>query len=160
MSLERHESIDIHREASRGIANLLSSFRHQATIIEDGLPGLVRLAFSQDEECSYNAAMSFRKLAPNLKSHPVLVYAGAYKALFHLMKLPHQNTQRQAAAALRDLSANPEYKLRCAEDGGIPVIRIVSFSWKCRIAALIVIIHTFDIPYFISITNYISHFIK
>lgn len=63
--------------------------------------------------------MSFRKLAPNLKSHPVLVYAGAYKALFHLMKLPHQNTQRQAAAALRDLSANPEYKLRCAEDGGI-----------------------------------------
>lgn len=122
VSLERHESIDIHREASRGIANLLSSFRHQATIIEDGVPGLVRLAFSQDEECCYNAAMSFRKLAPNLKSHPVLVYAGTYKALFHLMKLPHQNTQRQAAAALRDLSANPEYKLRCAEDGGIPAM--------------------------------------
>lgn len=122
VSLERHESIDIHREASRGIANLLSSFRHQATIIEDGVPGLVRLAFSADQECCYHSAMSFRKLAPNLKSHPVLVYAGTYKALFHLLTLPHQNTQRQAAAALRDLAANPEYKLRCAEDGGIPAM--------------------------------------
>jgi hypothetical protein len=36
------QAIDIFREASRTIANLLSSFEHQATIIEEGIPGLVR----------------------------------------------------------------------------------------------------------------------
>ena len=49
------------------------------------LSGLVLLAYSTDEECSYHAALSFRKLAPNLKSHPIIVYAGGFKALFHLM---------------------------------------------------------------------------
>jgi hypothetical protein len=119
IALEAHKSLDIQREATRGIANLLSSFRHQAAFIEDGIPGLVHLAFSTDEECSYHAAMCFRKLSPNLKSHPIMVYAGAFKALFHLLKSSNVNTQKQAAAALRDICANPDYKLKCAEEGGI-----------------------------------------
>lgn len=122
ISLEKHDSLDIQREATRGIANLLSSFRHQSTVIEDGIPGLVQLSYSSDVEVCYHAAMSFRKLSPNLKAHPVLVYAGAFKALFRLVGMPHLNTQKQAAAALRDLCANPEYKARCAEDGGIPTL--------------------------------------
>jgi hypothetical protein len=32
VSLEKHDSLEIHREATRGIANLLSSFRHQVKI--------------------------------------------------------------------------------------------------------------------------------
>lgn len=121
-SLEKHTSLDIQREATRGIANLLSSFRHQASIIEGGIPGLVHLCYSDDEECCYHAALSFRKLSPNLKSHSVMVYAGAFKALFRLMSLAHLNTQKQAASALRDMCANPEYKVRCAEDGGLPAL--------------------------------------
>jgi len=122
VSLEKHNSLEIHREATRGIANLLSSFRHQSTIIQEGIPGLVQLSYSGDDEVCYHAALSFRKLCPNIKSHPVMVYAGVYKALFNLISLPNVNTQHQAASALRDLSANPEYKLKCAEDGGIEVM--------------------------------------
>jgi hypothetical protein len=38
--------------------------------------GLVKLAYSTDEECAYHAALSFRKLAPNLTAHPIIIYAG------------------------------------------------------------------------------------
>jgi vacuolar protein 8 len=45
-----------------------------------------------------------------------------FKALFHLMKSPHFNTQKQAASALRDLAANSDYKLKLAEEGGIAAL--------------------------------------
>ena len=61
VALVDHDAVDIHREASRAIANLLTSFHHQAEIIEDGLPGLIHLALSPDPECQYNAALAFRK---------------------------------------------------------------------------------------------------
>jgi hypothetical protein len=122
VALEAFHNIDIQREATRGIANLLSSFRHQSMIIEEGIPGLVTLSYAEDLEACYHSAMSFRKLTPNIKSHAVMVYAGAYKALFQLVSMPQLLIQLQAAAALRDLCANPDYKLKCAEDGGIPVL--------------------------------------
>jgi hypothetical protein len=40
VSLQSHDSLDIQREATRAISNLLSSFRHQGTIMEDGIPGM------------------------------------------------------------------------------------------------------------------------
>jgi hypothetical protein len=107
---------------------LLSSFRHQAAIIEDGVPGLIHLAKSEDEDCSYQAALCFRKLSPNLKSHPVMVYAGVFQALFHLMTSTNINTQKQAASALRDICANPDYKVKCAEEGGIQALIRLSRS--------------------------------
>jgi hypothetical protein len=122
VALEAFHNIDIQREATRGIANLLSSFRHQSLIIEEGIPGLVSLSFAEDLEACYHSALSFRKLTPNIKSHAVMVYSGSYKALFQLLSMPHLLIQLQAAAALRDLCANPDYKLKCAEDGGIPVL--------------------------------------
>jgi len=122
VALQQHDVLDIQREATRAISNILSSFRHQGTIIEDGIPGLVRLCYSTDEECCYSASLCFRKLTPNLRSHSVLVYSGIFKGLFQLLTLPNINTQKQAASALRDICANPEYRLRCAEDGGIPAL--------------------------------------
>eukprot|EP01031_Cornospumella_fuschlensis_P040692 gene40692-49616_t len=122
IALESFHSIDIQREATRAIANLLSSFRHQSTIIEEGIPGLVALSYSEDLEACYHSALSFRKLGPNMKSHSIIVYAGGFKALFKLLSIPHLLIQMQAAAALRDLAANPEFQLACAEDGGIPVL--------------------------------------
>ena len=122
IALEHHASLDIHREATRCIANLLSSFRHQYVIIDDGISGLVKLSYSEDEECSYNAALSFRKLTPNIKSHSAIVYQNGYKALFHLLRSSNINTQKQAAAAVRDLTANNDYKTRCSEDGGVEAL--------------------------------------
>ena len=43
IALMNHDALDIHREASRAISNLLTSFHHQADIIQDGLPGLSTL---------------------------------------------------------------------------------------------------------------------
>lgn len=113
-------TLEIKREASRGIANILSSFRHQNTIIEDGIPGIISLAMCNDEECIYHAALCLRKLAPNLKSHATIIYNDGYKALFKLIKYSNNyNVQKQASSALRDLTSNPDYKLKCYEDGGV-----------------------------------------
>ena len=125
------------------------------------LLGLVKLAYSTDEECAYHAALSFRKLAPNLTAHPIIIYAGGnsykdigyfyyehfhcyqlklvcigFKALFHLMKSPHFNTQKQAASALRDLAANSDYKLKCAEEGGIVAMITLARQLESALQAL------------------------
>jgi hypothetical protein len=62
-------------EASRAIANLLTSFGSHSSIIIDGVPGILHLALSQDAECQYHAAIALRKLAPNLSSHEAIVNA-------------------------------------------------------------------------------------
>lgn len=110
--LMNHDSLDIFREASRAISNLLTSFEHQAVIIEDGIPGLNALALSDDAECQYHAALSFRKLSPNLASHRGMCYGGSLKALFHLLKAKDFKTKRQAATALRDLCAHDDHKTK------------------------------------------------
>ena len=107
IGLMKHSNTDIHREASRAIANLLTSFGHHQEIIEDGLPGLIALGVSTDIECQYNAALAFRKLSPNMKSHRGIIYQGGLKTLFFLIQVKDVAIRRQAATALRDLSANP-----------------------------------------------------
>lgn len=107
-----HNSLDIFREASRAISNLLTSFEHQAVIIEQGLPGLNALALSVDAECQYHAALSFRKLSPNLASHRGMCYGGGLKALFHLLNVNDFKTRRQAATSLRDLCAHADHKMK------------------------------------------------
>lgn len=110
--LMRHDSLNIYREASRAIANLLSTVEHQAVVIEDGLSGLNALAMSTDPECQYHAALSFRKLSPNLASHRGMCYGGSLKALFHLLIVKDFMTRRQAATALRDLCAHAHHKTK------------------------------------------------
>jgi hypothetical protein len=108
--------------ARRCISNLLTSFHHQAEIIEDGLPGLIHLAESSDPECQYNAALSFRKLSPNLRSHKGIVYGNGLRALFFLLKVQDIKTRKCAATALRDLSAHADHKMSFAEQGGIDAL--------------------------------------
>ena len=122
INLMSHSSLEVRREASRCVSNLLSSFRHQAAVIEMGIQALLALVDADDDECSYHVALSLRKLSPNLKSHPVIVYAGGFDVLFRLIESNDFNTVKQAAAALRDLCANPDYKTKCAEDGGIAAL--------------------------------------
>lgn len=110
--LMNHDSLDIFREASRAISNLLTSFEHQAVIIEQGLSGLNALALSTDSECQYHAALSLRKLSPNLASHRGICFGGGLEALFHLLKAKDFKTRRQAATALRDLCAHADHKIK------------------------------------------------
>jgi len=65
-----------------------------------------------------------------------MVYAGGFKSLFHLLKSTNLNTQKQAAAALRDLAANSDYKLKCAEEGGIEALIELSRHPEDQIQAL------------------------
>ena len=65
-------------------------------------------------------------MAPNLDSHKPLIDAGALKSMFMLIKLNDLKIQRQAATALRDISANEEHKLKFVEEGAIYVITIVT----------------------------------
>lgn len=117
--LMKHDTLDIFREASRAISNLLTSFEHQAVIIEQGLPGLNALAQSTDPECQYHAALSFRKLSPNLASHRGMCHDGGLKALFHLLKAKDFKTRRQAATALRDLCAHADHKFKVCLSRGV-----------------------------------------
>lgn len=96
VGLLHHKERDIHREASRAIANLLASFLMHEEIINDGLPGLLSLGLSSDPECQYNAALALRKLSPNLKSHFKIFNLGGLKTLFTLIQVDDLKTRRQA----------------------------------------------------------------
>ena len=77
--LMRSRHLDVHREATRAIANLLSSRENHAVFLEeDGLKSLFRVAKSLDSECEYHAALCFRKLAPNVQSHRGITEAVVY----------------------------------------------------------------------------------
>ena len=116
---EPHQNIDVHREASRAIANLLTSFSNHASIIKNGIAGIVHLGRSADIECQYHAALAFRKLAPNFDSHgPILDHDGL-ATLFLLTRLNDLKIQRQAATALRDLAADEDHKVKFVDEGGL-----------------------------------------
>ncbi|KAF1331179.1 Vacuolar protein, partial [Globisporangium splendens] len=119
IGLMKHRNLEIHREASRTMANLLSSFKHHTEMITDGLTGLVHLGLSLDTECQYNAALAFRKLAPNFASHRGIIYEGGLKMLFFLLQVKEVNIRRQAILALQDITANNEHKRKYVEEGGL-----------------------------------------
>jgi Armadillo/beta-catenin-like repeat len=110
---------DLYREASRAVCNLLTSLEHQASVVQDGLDGLIALAYTTDTECQYHAALSLRKLTPNLASHSGICSKGGLPALIKLLAVRDLKTRLQAATALRDLSAHPDHKLLFAQEGGL-----------------------------------------
>ena len=122
IALVDHDYVDVHREASRAVANLLTSFEHQAIVIAGGLPSLIHLALGPDAECQYNAALSFRNLTPNKHSHDKIVRTGGVEALLTLLNVRDSKevpTRQQAATALRDLAANPMLRLTLAEKSSL-----------------------------------------
>lgn len=139
VALLDHDAIDVHREASRAIANLLTSFKYQAGVIADGVVGLVHLARSADAECQYNSAVSFRKLTPNTESHQEIVQRGGLEALFDLLLVRDSKdvpTRRQAATALRDLSANQSVRSTFAEKNGIEAMVRLSGATELSLQSL------------------------
>lgn len=86
------------------------------TIIKDGLRSLLLVATSLDDECQYNAAVIYRKLCADRHTHDYVVGRGGLQALLGLVQLRGLGTQRQAAAALRDVCSNKEHKARMNGD--------------------------------------------
>lgn len=79
---------------------------------QDGLRSLLLVATSLDDECQYNAAVIYRKLCADRHTHDYVVGRGGLQALLGLVQLRGLGTQRQAAAALRDLCSNKDHKVR------------------------------------------------
>lgn len=69
------------------------------------------MATSLDDECQYNAAVIYRKLCADRHTHDYVVGRGGLQALLGLVQLRGMGTQRQAAAALRDVCSNKDHKV-------------------------------------------------
>ena len=119
IGLMHHDSLDVYREASRAISNLLTSEMNHARVIKDGILGIIHLALSTDPECLYNASLCFRKLSCNISSHEQIIMKGGLTSLFYLTEHSDMKIKRQAAYTLRDLSSNKKFKLKYADEGGI-----------------------------------------
>ncbi len=74
------------------------------------------MATSLDDECQYNAAVIYRKLCADRHTHDYVVGRGGLQALLGLVQLRGLGTQRQAAAALRDVCSNKDHKARMNEN--------------------------------------------
>ena len=102
--LEREE-LDLKREASRIVANLLSAHEIHPHIIQRGLDSLILLSAYTCKECRYQTALAFRKLTPTISSHQALINDGLSN-IISLVKDQDSKTRKQAATAIRDLSAS------------------------------------------------------
>lgn len=69
------------------------------------------MATSLDDECQYNVAVIYRKLCADRHTHDYIVGRGGLQALIGLIQLRGLGTQRQAAAALRDVCSNKDHKV-------------------------------------------------
>lgn len=114
----KSKHLSVHREASRAVANMLSSTAfHKLFLDEGGLSSLFRLCKSLDIETLYNCSLIFRKLSPILTNHDHIIGKGGLVNLLNLTKTHDVSVNRQAAAALRDISSNPQHKIILAEEG-------------------------------------------
>ena len=118
VGLMNHTNIDVHRRQSRDCKSAYS-FSNHASIIKNGIAGIVHLGRSADIECQYHAALAFRKLAPNFDSHAPILDHDGLATLFLLTRLNDLKIQRQAATALRDLAADEDHKVKFVDEGGL-----------------------------------------
>lgn len=84
---------------------------HAIRPTQDGLRSLLLVATSLDDECQYNAAVIYRKLCADENTHDYVIGRGGLRALLGLIQLRGMATQRQAAAALRDICCNKDHKV-------------------------------------------------
>jgi len=131
IKLMRSKHMSVVREASRAVGNFLNSVNaHPIFLDHNGLQALFLLARSADNECQFNAALIYRKLAPNLGTHPAIVNypdprnmckVGLHP-LYGLAQLRDQRIQAMAAAALYYFASNHQFKVAFAESGGLRVM--------------------------------------
>ena len=112
----RSKHLAVHREATRAVSNMLSSTAFHKLFLDDGgLVSLFQNCRSLDTETVYNCSLIFRKLTPVLANHDAIVGKGGLEPLQFLTRSHDLASQRQAAAAMRDLASNVNYKAIMAE---------------------------------------------
>lgn len=116
----RSKYLSVVREASRAVANLLTGWNaHPIFIDENGLMSLFLLARNADNECQFNAALIYRKLSPNLGTHPSIhnypdprgLKRVGIHPLIGLAQLRDVRIQEMSAAALYFFASNQEFKV-------------------------------------------------
>ena len=96
----------------------------------------LQVGFSDDPQCQFHAALCYRKLSPNVASHKGVVMDGGLPPLFKLSKAPFLEARIEAAIALRDFAADPEYKLMFGEEGGVRVMIDITLEEDIRLQCL------------------------
>ena len=131
-------STSIVREASRVIANLLSSTElFQAEFLkEGGLASIIRVSMFHDYECVRNASLSLRKLAANGASHSILFSQDGIKAIMHLAGHDDLQVRIQSAAALRDISSNGDFKLAIKDCGVVEIATELAYQSEIELKTL------------------------
>ena len=114
-------NLSLKRESCRAVSNLLSTGQgHNSFIKAGGLESLNIAACSLDQECQYCVALSFAKLASDISNHNELLHHGCLHVILNLTKSRcNKGATHQAAAALRDLASNRDYKVKVALEGGM-----------------------------------------
>lgn len=116
------EHTTIVREASRLIANLMSSIEFQSEILkEGGVVSILRVSLLPDYECVRNAALSLRKLAAHEASHGILFSQDGVGAIMRLAVHDDLQIRIQSASALRDISSNGDFQLAIKDHGVVGI---------------------------------------
>lgn len=141
-------SLSTVRESSRALASVLSStLVHSPFLDDDGIRLLVNLSNNEDIECTYNAAVAFRKLSTNINCHEKLFSLDGVTSIIKLSQRGEQNIQLLSAAALRDISSNQHFKIALADIGVIKTaMELASHSDIGIIAIAFGIIRHLSVP--------------
>ena len=102
--LLKNENVEVCREASRAISNVLSSAGIHSAFIRYGLSASLRLCQDPDKECQYNATLMCRKIVVNKASHAEIL--NQVSGLMTLASCGESKTRNLALTTIRDLSAN------------------------------------------------------
>lgn len=102
--LLQNTHVQVYREASRAISNILSSCETHNSFTSNGLSALLCLCQDIDKECQYNASLACRKIVVSKISHPQIM--GQISGLMTLANCEQMETRNLALTVLRDLSAN------------------------------------------------------
>ena len=104
LPLLKSKKVQVYREASRAISNILSSCETHSSFIKYGLSALLRLCQETDKECQYNATLACRKIVVSKESHALII--DQLSGLMTLANCEETETRNLALTTIRDLTAN------------------------------------------------------
>ena len=114
-------NLSLKRESCRAVSNSPSTGQgHNSFIKAGGLESLNIAGYSLDQECQYCVALSFARLVSDVSIHNELLRHGCLHVILNLTQLRcNRGATHQAAATLRDLASNREYKVKVELEGGM-----------------------------------------
>jgi hypothetical protein len=132
----KRQTLDVNREISRLLSNLLTSKFYQDGFAElKELALLFDLVASKDPECLYHVSVCLRTLSLNTMFHHMIINGGLI-SLFTLLQARDIKAAKHAAAAFRNLCASDVLKEQIAHQGGIDFGVLLTKSSKSELQLL------------------------